>query len=151
MRNRAAPTAVTFDQPGAFTWTVPAGVTTVRIDAFGASGGDCRSVRGGAGGEATAVLPVQPQQILDIHVGGQGSSCLPLGNGAGGLNGGGSGGHTGPDIGSGGGGGSDVRVGPALTDSLKIPNACNVCHTDKTTAWTAASLKTWTDHSAWRN
>ena len=24
---------------------------------------------------------------------------------------------------------------PAMTETLKIPNACNVCHTDKTTAW----------------
>ncbi|MDB5331455.1 MAG: cytochrome family protein [Phycisphaerales bacterium] len=26
-------------------------------------------------------------------------------------------------------------VTPAKTESLKIPNACNVCHTDKTPAW----------------
>ncbi len=41
-------------------------------------------------------------------------------------------------------------VGPARTDALKIPNACNVCHMDKTTAWTAESLKTWSDRSPWR-
>ncbi len=41
-------------------------------------------------------------------------------------------------------------VGPALTDSLKIPNACNVCHTDKTTAWTAEALKSWSNESPWR-
>jgi predicted CXXCH cytochrome family protein len=41
-------------------------------------------------------------------------------------------------------------VGPALTDSMKIPNACNVCHTDKTTAWTAEALKSWADRSPWR-
>jgi predicted CXXCH cytochrome family protein len=41
-------------------------------------------------------------------------------------------------------------IGPAKTDALKIPNACNVCHTDKSTAWTADVLKSWTDRSPWR-
>ena len=41
-------------------------------------------------------------------------------------------------------------VYPAKTDAMKIPNACNVCHTDKTTAWTTDALKTWTERSPWR-
>jgi hypothetical protein len=41
-------------------------------------------------------------------------------------------------------------VYPAKTDDLKIPNACNVCHTDKTTAWATDALKTWADRSPWR-
>jgi hypothetical protein len=41
-------------------------------------------------------------------------------------------------------------VSPAKTDSLKIPNACNVCHADKSTAWAVAALKTWSDRSPWR-
>ena len=41
-------------------------------------------------------------------------------------------------------------VTPAMTDALKTPNACNVCHTDKSTAWASAALKTWGDHSPWR-
>ncbi len=41
-------------------------------------------------------------------------------------------------------------VGPAKSDAFKIPNACNVCHTDKTTAWTADALKKWSDLSPWR-
>ncbi|MDB5172133.1 MAG: doubled domain protein [Phycisphaerales bacterium] len=41
-------------------------------------------------------------------------------------------------------------IGPAKTDALKIPNACNVCHTDKSTVWTADALKSWTDRSPWR-
>jgi len=41
-------------------------------------------------------------------------------------------------------------VSPAQTDATKIPNACNVCHTDKDTAWATAALKTWTDRSPWR-
>ena len=41
-------------------------------------------------------------------------------------------------------------VSPALTESLKIPNACNVCHADKTSAWSAEALKGWTERSPWR-
>jgi predicted CXXCH cytochrome family protein len=41
-------------------------------------------------------------------------------------------------------------VSPTETDELKIPNACNVCHTDKTTAWATAALKTWPERSPWR-
>jgi len=41
-------------------------------------------------------------------------------------------------------------VSPTETDELKIPNACNVCHTDKTTAWATDALKTWPDRSPWR-
>ena len=41
-------------------------------------------------------------------------------------------------------------VTPATSDALKIPNACNVCHGDKSTAWATAALKTWTDRSPWR-
>jgi predicted CXXCH cytochrome family protein len=42
-------------------------------------------------------------------------------------------------------------VYPATTDSLKIPNACNVCHSDKTTTWATDALKTWRDRSPWRS
>jgi predicted CXXCH cytochrome family protein len=41
-------------------------------------------------------------------------------------------------------------ITPAETDALGIPNACNVCHTDKTTTWAAAALQTWGDRSPWR-
>ena len=41
-------------------------------------------------------------------------------------------------------------VSPAKTDALKIPNACNICHADKSTAWATAALKTWADRSPWR-
>jgi predicted CXXCH cytochrome family protein len=41
-------------------------------------------------------------------------------------------------------------VSPAMSESLQIPNACNVCHADKTTAWAADALRTWTDRSPWR-
>jgi hypothetical protein len=41
-------------------------------------------------------------------------------------------------------------VWPAQTDTMKIPNACNLCHTDKTTAWATAALRSWADRSPWR-
>jgi predicted CXXCH cytochrome family protein len=41
-------------------------------------------------------------------------------------------------------------VTPSETDSLKIPNACNVCHKDQTTAWAANALASWSDRSIWR-
>jgi predicted CXXCH cytochrome family protein len=41
-------------------------------------------------------------------------------------------------------------VTPSDTDALKIPNACNVCHTDKSTEWATAALKSWPDRSPWR-
>jgi predicted CXXCH cytochrome family protein len=41
-------------------------------------------------------------------------------------------------------------VNPAKTDALKIPNACNACHADKSTAWATDALKTWAERSPWR-
>ena len=41
-------------------------------------------------------------------------------------------------------------ISPAMTDAMKIPNACSVCHTDKTSAWANDALKTWADRSPWR-
>lgn len=41
-------------------------------------------------------------------------------------------------------------VTPSMTDEMAIPNACNACHKDKTTAWAAAEIRTWDDRSPWR-
>jgi len=41
-------------------------------------------------------------------------------------------------------------VYPAETESLKIPNACNICHADKSAAWATAALRRWNDRSPWR-
>lgn len=41
-------------------------------------------------------------------------------------------------------------VTPGDTDTLKIPNACNACHTDKDTAWAKTALTSWSDRSPWR-
>jgi hypothetical protein len=41
-------------------------------------------------------------------------------------------------------------ITPAESDTFKIPNACNICHADKTTAWATEALKSWGDRSPWR-
>jgi hypothetical protein len=41
-------------------------------------------------------------------------------------------------------------ITPAKSEAMKIPNACNLCHTDKTTSWAAEALKGWSDRSPWR-
>jgi predicted CXXCH cytochrome family protein len=41
-------------------------------------------------------------------------------------------------------------ITPAMTASLKIPNSCTGCHTDKSLDWATAALKTWTNLSPWR-
>ena len=80
------------------TWTVPQGITSVHIEAYGAQGG---SAKGGKGGRVQSDLKVTPGTKLFIHVGSQPSST------EGGYNGGG----KGCGNGFGGGGASDIRVG----------------------------------------
>lgn len=41
-------------------------------------------------------------------------------------------------------------ITPAATESLKVPNACNGCHTDKSTKWATGHLKSWAQFSPWR-
>jgi len=41
-------------------------------------------------------------------------------------------------------------ITPAQTVALGIPNPCNVCHTDKSTAWAAAAIGSWRERSPWR-
>ncbi len=92
------------------TFTVPAGVTSVSIEAWGASGWS-GNFPGGQGGSATGDLAVNPGDELYVYVGGQGT--LSSGNmnptGAG-WNGGGNGQSNGGGSAGGGGGASDVRL-----------------------------------------
>lgn len=64
---------VSFSTPGAATWTVPAGVTSVQIAATGAGGGsgDAGGTAGN-GGIVTVTLPVVGGQLLNLVVGGGG-------------------------------------------------------------------------------
>src|SRR5689334_2482482 len=52
------------------TWTVPAGVTTVTVEAYGGSGGQSiyGAAPGGNGGHLKATLPVNPGDTLDLIV-----------------------------------------------------------------------------------
>lgn len=88
---------------GVQTWTVPAGVTSVTLETWGAQGGSNGGGTPGYGGYSTGTLSVTPGQVLYIYVGGQGGTT-----GAAGYNGGG----TGSSARGGGGGASDVRVSP---------------------------------------
>ncbi len=98
-------------------FTVPAGVQSITVDAFGAQGADANGALGGPGGEATATLAVLPGDPIEVLVGGQGDTFGVPNGGAGGFNAGGAGGpggigqfSNGPS-GGGGGGASDVRTG----------------------------------------
>ena len=106
------------------TYTVPAGVTSITIEAYGAQGGDGGPVttgQGGLGGYATGDIVVIPGQILEIYVGGQGPSYQLAGTG--GWNGGGGTNATSNDNKrpGGGGGSSDVRInGSSLYDRIIV-------------------------------
>jgi predicted CXXCH cytochrome family protein len=41
-------------------------------------------------------------------------------------------------------------IPPSSTESLKVPNSCSSCHTDKTVQWTRDALKSWSELSPWR-
>jgi predicted CXXCH cytochrome family protein len=41
-------------------------------------------------------------------------------------------------------------IPPSMTDQYKIPNACNMCHKDKDTKWSAEALRQWKGKSPWR-
>jgi len=41
-------------------------------------------------------------------------------------------------------------ITPTQTEALGIPNPCNGCHKDKSTAWSTTTLKSWVERSPWR-
>ena len=105
-----AQATINFNYTGAVqTWTVPAGVTSINVQAFGAQGNsNALGVAGGLGGSATGTLAVTPGSTLYINVGGGG-----IVSATGGFNGGGNAGSSAcaSAIGGGGGGASDIRDG----------------------------------------
>jgi hypothetical protein len=86
------------------TWTVPAGVTSVNLELYGAIGGSDGTEPGGAGAKITGTLTVTPAEVVTLDIGGPASTWH------GGINGGGDGGSTGVG-GAGGGGMTDARQG----------------------------------------
>jgi hypothetical protein len=102
----------TFNFTGAMqTYVVPAGVTTITIETWGAQGGANWVNNVNYGGYSKADFAVTPGETLYIFVGGQATSII------GGFNGGG----TGEGAGKGGGGGTDVRQGgTTLNDRIIV-------------------------------
>ncbi|MEL6866666.1 MAG: glycine-rich protein, partial [Bacteroidota bacterium] len=103
--------SVTFNYTGSLqTFTVPEGVTSISVDAYGAAGGNARYTTGGRGGRVQATLNVTPGESLNIYVGGQGTSFVSgqYSARAGGWNGGGT---ASTYYASAGGGASDIRIG----------------------------------------
>lgn len=109
---QASPVDASFDSPGSYEWTVPQGVTSLRIDALGGSGTSyLHYYLGGAGAHVTADVPVVPGTTLHLRVAGNGNGL------AGGYNGGGSG----LEWSGGGGGATDVRIGgDTLADRVLV-------------------------------
>ena len=102
------------------TFTVPSGVTSINLKAWGAGGGGTKNFgSGGAGGFSKGDFAVTAGQVLDIVVGegagpGEGSECsAPYDKVT--LGGGGEGSTQGPQNpnSGGGGGGSFITAGPA--------------------------------------
>ena len=111
-----------------YDWTVPAGITQVGFDIYGAQGGNGgpsaggtgQTVQGGRGGRVQGTLTVTPGSVLRVYVGGKGTDATLVG--AGGFNGGGSTSATSDDNRrpGAGGGASDIRTGAALSTRLVV-------------------------------
>ena len=84
-----------FTTAGAYTWTVPAGVTSIKVVAIGGGGGGggmsgtSAGSAGGAGGTVTSTLTVTPGQSLALFVGGGGGAGTSAPSGTYGAGGGG--------------------------------------------------------------
>lgn len=121
-------TGTTFNYTGSQqTYVVPVGVTSARIEAYGAAGGNgVYTNTPGYGGKASAIFTTTPGETLYIYVGNQGGSG-GVNVGAGGWNGGASGGTSSYYQcydGGGGGGSSDVRRGgTALANRIIVGGA----------------------------
>ena len=103
----------TFSSPGSYSFTVPAGVTSVTLTATGAAGGRSASgtAGGGQGAVVTATVPVPAGEQLSVAVGAPGGT-----GGTGGTGGGGAGGAA-ANGGAGGGGASVVSLASSAAGS----------------------------------
>jgi hypothetical protein len=41
-------------------------------------------------------------------------------------------------------------ISPMEAERLKMPNSCNLCHTEKNAGWATEALKQWLNESPWR-
>jgi hypothetical protein len=103
----SVPTTVTFNYTGApQQWTVPIGVQSIIVEAWGAASKGLYLCA--AGGYAKRAVSVMSGERLNVMVGGMSLNTSSLN---GGFNGGGSGGAIGSNRGTGGGGATDLRQG----------------------------------------
>jgi parallel beta-helix repeat protein len=96
---------------GLHIYTVPAGVTAIRLDARGAKGGNTPYFLGGNGGRVQATYTVAPGDVLYILIGGKGGDGAPDND------------VVGNDIhksAAGGGGGTFISKGPIGTGTLLL-------------------------------
>lgn len=138
---QGVPDPLTWTSPGSHAWTVPAGVTQVRVDIAGGAGGN-RPVAdgpfqgghwGGRGDRVQGTLDVTPGEVLSLYVGGRGADGSPGGgsesggDGGRGWQNGGDGGSGSKGIitpgyaqGGGGGGGSSYIGGPGYRMDVHV-------------------------------
>ena len=106
--NKSLAQTTSFSSPGNYSYTVPAGITSLYVEVAGARGGNCYS-SGGSGGIVVCTLAVTPYEVLNVNVGGAGTDVNYYSTGYGGYNGGGSNYYR---AGAGGGGGTDIMRSP---------------------------------------
>ncbi len=65
------------------TWTVPAGITKIKLQIWGGGGGGCKDAGGGSGGYLTATITVTPGDVLNWENGfsGQGATSTGVNGG----------------------------------------------------------------------
>ena len=115
----AAPVSVSFGSTGATqSFVVPPGITELRFELCGASGGSVGAATGGRGARVSGVLAVTPGETLVVEVGSRPTGTSGL---TGGYNGGGDGPQGRQALGIGGGGATDLRRGgSATTDRIRV-------------------------------
>ena len=121
--NIANAATVTFSYTGAQqTFTVPNGVTSITVDAYGAGGGDSSGNSGGNGARVQTTLTVTPGDVLYIYVGETGLDAANGVASATSFNGGGKGGasNIGTRSGGGGGGQTDIRTSTSTSDIIMV-------------------------------
>ena len=114
---------------GLQTWVVPAGVTSLLVHAYGASGAQCThstcTAAGGLGGHIAATVTVTPLSTMYINIGGMGGTTK---SSMGGFNGGGSCTDTSqPSLIAGGGGATSIRTSTAITTALVVAGTAVAC------------------------
>jgi hypothetical protein len=113
------PTAYRFTTPGTWEFVVPHGVTSVHVQAWGGGGGGGAgngewATGGGGGGYATAEVPVEPGETIELVVGAGGLGSIKNGQPCGGNGGDGEAGGSssfGTEVVANGGGAGGARSG----------------------------------------